>query len=139
MAPPFQALPLWSPSFLSCPCESGYFWKSLWAVTECSLGWGVLDGTGPTSYLPTTLRKRSPTLPRLTSLRLVVIGASFPETLQGADTGQDDEGQRKKKNLEKAKGHLGCGDTKGGAQGQHEQRAVGVIGDGKVGMVGNGV
>lgn len=46
-------------------------------------------------------------------MRLVILSPSFPETLQGADTGQDDESQRKKKDLEKAKGHLGCGDAKG--------------------------
>lgn len=94
VAPPIWTVQLSSPNLLSCPCESGYFWKSLWDEGKGShrvLPWmGVLDSSGRPSLAPSrplrTLGSRPLfahkinrlSLPSpLTSARLVILRPGF--------------------------------------------------------------
>lgn len=65
----------------------------------------------PLKYLentPLAHQIKSPPVPLpLTSLRLVILRPSFWWTLKGAETGQDDESQGKKKDLGGSKKTLG--------------------------------
>lgn len=84
-------------------------------VPELSYSLTVLENRG----LWLILRAAVP-LP-LTSMKLITLRPSFWLTLKGAEAGQDDESQRKKKNLQRSKRTFGL-------WGQERKKVIGYHG-----------